>query len=59
MSIQYISVWNVVWEDENNEERQGTALFASLELAEQYIETLPTEDNNTYRANELFVITEM
>jgi hypothetical protein len=61
MSIQYTSVWNVVWTDEDNNQNSGTALFADRELAQAYIDRMlaPMNDGNTYEANEQFVVTEL
>lgn len=60
-----MKVWNINWVDEDGNDNVGTALFASLELAELYLRVMLNPmvekgfDGNTYTIGELGVVTEL
>ena len=56
-----MKVYNINWVDESDNSNEGTALFATRELAELYIRRMlePMDDGNIYSVGKLFVVTEL
>lgn len=56
-----MKVYNINWVDEDDNYNEGTALFATRELAESYLkDTLEPEDSgNVYSVGELVVVTKL
>lgn len=56
-----MKVYNINWVDESDNNNEGTALFATRELAEWYVRRMlePMNDGNVYSVGELFVVTEL
>jgi hypothetical protein len=56
-----VKVYNINWVDGDGNYNDGTALFATRELAESYVkDTLEPEDSdNAYSVGELVVVTKL